>query len=53
MVYLGTFNTPEEAFCAYKEVKEAYIKDVADKWKDRIDPRVYDALMNYQVEITD
>ena len=51
--YLGVYNTPEEAFLAYKQAKEAYIKDVANKWKDKIDPRVYEALMNYQVEITD
>ena len=29
------------------------IKEVANKWKDQIYPEVYDALMNYQVEITD
>ena len=51
--FIGHFNTPEEAFYAYKGVKEAYIKDVANKWKDQIDARVYEALMNYQVEITD
>ena len=45
--------TPEEAFLAYKKDKEAYIKDVANKWKDKIDPRAYEALMNYEVEITD
>ena len=50
---LGVYNTPEEAFLAYKQAKEAYIKDVTNKWKDKIDPRVYEALMNYQVEITD
>ena len=32
---------------------EQAIKDMANKWKDQIDPRTYDALMNYQVEITD
>jgi hypothetical protein len=50
---LGVYNTPEEAFLAYKQAKEAYIKDAANKWKDKIDPRAYNALMNYQVEITD
>lgn len=51
--YLGCFDTPEEAFYAYKESKEAHIKDVANKWKDRIDPRVYKALISWNVEITD
>ena len=51
--HMGLFVNPEEAFLAYKEAKEAYIKEVANKWKEQIDPRVYDALMNYQVEITD
>ena len=43
----------EEAFLAYKQAKELHIKEVANKWKDQIDPRVYEALMNYTVEITD
>ena len=51
--YLGIFDTELEAFNAYKEAKESYIKEVANKWKDQIDHRVYEALMNYQVEITD
>jgi hypothetical protein len=50
---LGSYDTPEEAFHAYKTAKEAYIKEVADKWKDQIDPRVYQAMCNYKVEITD
>lgn len=50
---LGRYDTPEEAFQAYKTAKEAYIKEVADKWKDQIDPRVYEAMYNYQVEIID
>lgn len=52
-VYLGRYNTPEEAFNAYKMAKETYIKEVADKWKDKIEPRVYEAMYNYKVEITD
>ena len=51
--HLGTYDTQEEAFYAYKEAKEAYIKEVANKWKDQIDPKVYEALMKYEVEITD
>ena len=51
--YLGHFKTELEAFKAYKQAKEAFIKEQADKWKDKIDPRAYNALMNYQVEITD
>lgn len=51
--FLGYTETAEEAFSAYKKFKENHIKDVANKWKYQIDPRVYEALMNYQVEITD
>lgn len=51
--YLGIFDTPEKAFELYKKAKEAYIKEVADKWKGLIAPRVYHAMYNYQVEITD
>ena len=50
---LGTYDTPEEAFAAYKPIKEAHIKSLANKWKDQIDVRVYDALMNWTIEITD
>ena len=53
VIHLGYFATPDEAFCAYKEAKEDYVKEVAEKWKDQIDPRVYEALMKYRVEITD
>lgn len=51
--YIGTFATPVDAFNAYKREKEKWIKEVADKWKDQLEPRVYKALYNYKVEITD
>lgn len=52
-VHLGCFKTAEEAFNAYKVAKEEWIKDIANKWKDKLDPRVYAAMCNYQVEMTD
>ena len=29
-VYIGTYKTSEEAFLAYKEAKESYIRELAD-----------------------
>ena len=52
-VRLGTFDTIEEAFLAYKKARESQIKTLADKYKDLIDPHVYEALYNYKIEITD
>lgn len=51
--HLGVFHTPEEAFRAYKNAKEVYIKEVANKWIGKVAEKVYNALHNYQVEITD
>ena len=51
--HLGYFKTEIEAFKAYKIAKESFIKEQAEKWKDKIDDRAYEALMNYTVEITD
>lgn len=50
---LGCFDTELEAFAAYKQSKEVYIKQLAEKFKDSIDTRVYNALVSYTVEITD
>ena len=51
--WLGSFNTEIEAFNAYKQSKESYIKELADKYKDILDPRAYKALYNYTVDIDD
>ena len=51
--HLGYFKTEIEAFKAYKTAKEAFVKEQANKWKGKIDPRAYEALMSYTVEITD
>lgn len=51
--HLGYFTDVTKAFEAYKVAKENYLKVLADKYRDVIDPRCYDALYNYKVEITD
>ena len=51
--WLGYFNTETEAYNAYKVAKESFIKEQANNWKDRIDERAYNALMNYEVGIDD
>lgn len=51
--YLGLYDCEVEAFQAYKVAKERYIKEVAEKWKDKIDERVYMALNNWEVIIND
>lgn len=52
-VYLGAFPSQAEAFHAYKAYKENLIKQKADEYRERMDPRVYEAMMKYEVEITD
>ncbi len=51
ITYLGVFCTKREAFQAYKIAKEKHIKEVADKWRDLIDPRVYETMYSYKIEI--
>lgn len=51
--HLGLFNTPEEAFLSYKEFKEQYIKQVAEEYRDKIPTKLYEAMMKWEVEITD
>jgi hypothetical protein len=53
--YIGYYDTPEKAFFAYKEYKEKLIKQVAELEyaKGNITKKCYDAMMNYEVEITD
>lgn len=51
--HVGLYETAEEAFLAYKKAKEIHIKEVAEKWKGKIDVKVYQALINYEVCIDD
>lgn len=51
--HIGYYNSPSEAFYAYKTNKEAQIKSRANFHKAHLDPRVYEALMAYEVNIDD
>ena len=50
---LGYYDNEYDAYLAYKEAKEAYLKELADKYKDILDPIAYEALYNYTVDIDD
>lgn len=52
-IHLGYYNSPDEAFYVYKNYKEKLIKQVAEQYKDNIPNKLYEALINYKVEITD
>ena len=51
-VFLGSFKTEDEAYEAYKSSKESYVKEVADKYKGKIDHRVYEYLNNFKLEVS-
>ena len=61
--FIGTMDSPvieRETFTenkpkplSAKQAKEAFVKEQANKWKDKIDPRAYGALMSYEVNIDD
>ena len=51
--YLGLYDTQEEAFEVYKYYKEKNIKQIADYYKEQIPISLYNALYEYEVEITD
>lgn len=51
--YLGLYDTQEKAFEVYKYYKEKNIKQIADYYKEQISINLYDALYEYEVEITD
>lgn len=47
------FKDKNKAFLFYKNTKEKYIKEVADEYKDKIPQKLYEAMYNWKVEITD
>jgi hypothetical protein len=50
---LGYFDTPEAAFQCYKVSKEALIKQRAEEYRDVLDARAYNALVQYEISIDD
>lgn len=53
--YLGTYDTPIEAFIAYKTYKEDLIKKIAkDEYtQGNIIKKVYEVMLNYTIDIND
>lgn len=52
-IKLGWFDTAEAAFARYKEYKEDFIQDLAEQYKDILPYKVYEAMMNWKIEIDD
>lgn len=50
---LGYFDDSKEAFDTYREYKLSVIRETADKYKNDIPAKLYDALVNYQIDIND
>ena len=50
---LGRYDSNEEAYEVYKKNKEAHIKVKANEFKPLLKKEVYNALIEYKVEITD
>lgn len=50
---VGRFKDCKEAFLCYKTAKEDYLKEIAEEYKDVLDSRVYNYLLNHKIEITD
>ena len=53
--YIGRYYNQNDAFLAYKKFKENLIKKMAQEEFSRsnITKKCYDAMMSYEVEITD
>lgn len=51
--YEKYFETIDEAFKCYKNMKENVIKEVAETYKDKIPNKLYEAMHNYKVGIDD
>ena len=50
VIRLSYWDTPEEAFEEYKRHKQADILIMADKYKNKVPKKVYDALLKVEVK---
>ena len=48
---VGAFKTETEAFQAYKKAKEEYVKEFAEKYKNKIPNKIYDVLIKWEVTL--
>ena len=53
MKHLGYFDCPDKAHETYLLAKKDHMRFIADNWRGKIDPRVYEALIDWTVEIND
>jgi hypothetical protein len=51
--YIGTYDTAEEAFAAYKAAREGYVRWYAEKFRGAMPSDVYEAICRYTVNIDD
>lgn len=50
---IGEYDTVEEAFETYKKAKEKVIKQVAELYKSKIPKKLYNAMLTYEIDISD
>ena len=53
--FIGRFDDPIEAFYAYRDFKYQRVKEIVDYYKEtyNLPQKIYDAIINYKIEITD
>lgn len=49
--YLGTYKTLDETLYYYNIEKQIHINEVAEEYKDRIPPKLYNALINWNKQL--